>query len=468
MVSLCTAFVLAAPVSAASNDTWQIAGSPNTNNPYNLLTAVTCVSADKCWAVGYSNPGNEAQTLVERYTAGVWSIVSSPSPSAGRDNVLNGVACVGDEECWAVGYYQSSSAYQTLVEHYAGGVWSVVSSPDTGPAERNVLKSVACVSSADCWAVGDSTNGTLIERWDGVGWSIVSSPNPNPSTLQYNVLNGVACMSSTDCWAVGYYSNGNLYQTLIEQDAGTGWAIISSPSTSQYSYLNGVTCVSASDCWAVGVYENGVAYDTLAEHDSGTGWAIVSSPDATPAIGTSSSQQNVLNSVSCVSAVDCWAVGWYSNGGSSQTLIVQYTSSGWAIVGSPSSSAAENNLLTSVVCDSTDCWSVGYYYASNSIVKTLIERYAVTPANAVPDVAWPPLALITIVAGGVAARTILRILDGPTMVVRDNRGRQRASSREAALVQQAATGADHQRQCHQAQSVDEPCCNNVSSSLLLS
>ena len=41
---------------------------------------------------------------------------------------------------------------------------------------------------------------TLIEHWNGISWSIVTSPNNGTSGLQ---LNGVTCASASDCWAVG-------------------------------------------------------------------------------------------------------------------------------------------------------------------------------------------------------------------------------------------------------------------------
>src|SRR5581483_4697048 len=103
---------------------------------------------------------------------------------------------------------------------------------------------------SDCWAVGDYYGTdllaqTLIEHWDGTSWAIVSSPNI--STADHNFLLGVTCVSASDCWAVGYYANDNfLPQTLVERWDGTSWAIVSSPNTSttEPNLLIGVTCVS--------------------------------------------------------------------------------------------------------------------------------------------------------------------------------------------------------------------------------
>src|SRR5438105_12938109 len=87
------------------------------------------------------------------------------------------------------------------------------------------------------------------------------------------------------------------------------WSIVASPNTSTtQNNLLGVTCVSASDCWAVGSYVAGSgAPRTLIEHWDGTAWAIVPSPNT-------SLPNNVLSGVTCVSWSDCWAVGYYITG----------------------------------------------------------------------------------------------------------------------------------------------------------
>src|SRR5439155_10420175 len=98
------------------------------------------------------------------------------------------------------------------------GTWSIVASPNPGTTQNNLL-GVTCVSASDCWAVGSYVAGsgaprTLIEHWDGTVWAVVSSPN---ASLPNNVLAGVTCVSASDCWAVGYYITAPaVYQTFIE------------------------------------------------------------------------------------------------------------------------------------------------------------------------------------------------------------------------------------------------------------
>src|SRR5579884_2339075 len=231
------------------------------------------------------------------------AIVPSPNASTTETNLLQDVSCITASDCMAVGYYSiSSSTYQTLIEEWNGTSWSIVSSPNTSTTAYNFLYGVSCVSASDCIAVGYYDTGsydqTLIEEWNGTSWSIVSSPNTY--TTENNSLYGVSCVSASDCWAVGYYYTGSsTYQTLIEEWNGTSWSIVTSANTStgQNNILYGVSCVSSSFCMAAGQYVNSGGYgQTLAEEWNGTSWSLVTSPN------TSTTQDNYLYGVSCVSA----------------------------------------------------------------------------------------------------------------------------------------------------------------------
>jgi hypothetical protein len=373
------------PLTPGATGTWSIVSSPNPSQSINTLYGVSCVSASDCWAVGFYANGGAPQTLIERWDGTSWAIVSSPNTSATQDNSLFGVTCASASDCWAVGYYYTSTlnlqSYLTLIERWDGTSWSIVTSPNAGLL-FNILTAVTCASASNCLAVGyyvsDSTIAlggtyqTLIERWDGSSWAIVTSPNTLP--VENNYLYRVTCVSASDCWAVGYYYTGpagqnGVYQTLIERWDGISWAIVTSPNTSATvnNLLYGVTCVSASNCWAVGYY----AGSTLIERWDGTSWAIVSSPNA-----AGPGNHHIL--VTCASASDCWAVGYYY-GSDWQTLIERWDGTSWAIVSSPNTSTTQFNILIAVTCASaSDCWAVGYSNDGTD-ERTLVLRYTVPP-----------------------------------------------------------------------------------------
>ncbi len=245
-----------------------------------------------------------------------------------------------------------------------------------GAGTSTSLQGVTCVGANDCWAVGWSTSETtgypqaMIAEDTGIGWEVVSSPAPSGSVSSQ--LDGVACAGSGDCWAVGSYWQGAQAATgislpLIEQDTGSGWKVVPgpSPAVGEASSLNGVTCLGAGGCWAVGYSSGagspGAASQTLIEQNTGSGWNIVSSPDP-----SSTGDGGQLAGVSCVSAAGCWAVGyWDAVNGVPRTLIEQYAGGGWSIVSSPGPSPSPNqsggagSILLGVTCAGGSGWPGG-------------------------------------------------------------------------------------------------------------
>jgi hypothetical protein len=369
---------------------WSVFASPNPSGG-GLLTSVTCASASNCWAVGYNNPtpgGGIHQTVIEHWNGTSWTIVNSPNSSVNQYNELHGVTCVSASDCWAVGFYYNGS-YQTLIEHWNGTSWTIVNSPNTSATQSNQLHSVTCISASDCWAagdyvvtdiLGDQFFQTLVEHWNGTSWTIVSSPNTITVAghpLAGNRFFSVTCASTSECWAVGYSDNGNAFvgeplQTLIEHWNGTSWTIVTSPNNgTATNLLNGVTCVSASQCLGVGFYYNGSVFQTLIEQWNGNSWAIVTSPN------TSTTENNTLGGVTCPPTSNCWTVGESGDraSGVTRTLIEQWNGTSWAIVTSPNPSVQDNELL-GVTCPSTsECWAVGIHSDSVAVPQTLIEHY---------------------------------------------------------------------------------------------
>ena len=158
-----------------------------------------------------------------------------------------------------------------------------------------VLQGVSCVSPPSCVAVGFSTDDTganlraITELWNGADWSLV----PATDTGQpFEQLSGVDCVSSSDCWAVGNagptQQNPNFLpifpgavgdQGLIEHWNGLSWSEV--PSATRPSpnggFLYGVTCVNAADCWASGATTDtsGMASGLLLQHWDGSSWTDV-------------------------------------------------------------------------------------------------------------------------------------------------------------------------------------------------
>ena len=241
--------------------------------------------------------------------SGSWQQVSSPNISATNNNQLLSVDAVSENDIWAVGWAQDPNgpqyAKRTLIQHFNGSTWDIVQSPNPRNDVNSQLHSVVAVSAHDVWAVGSSHNGslpsrTLIQHWDGTQWSIVSSPSPD---TQFNELRSVAALSANDVWAVGY-RGGTKSETPIETFIlhwdGAGWRQVPSPNIpGGANQLFGITAIASNDLWAVGT----AAGAPLAMRWNGSAWSIV------PVQRNGGLITEKLTAVSSATGNDVWAVG---------------------------------------------------------------------------------------------------------------------------------------------------------------
>ncbi len=306
---------------------WAFVTAPYPAGSTAALNGVTCVSADDCWAVGSSGPAGQPgdAPLIERYTGSSWTIASAPDPRLGPNVVLNAVACMSAGECWAVGDSGNASATSPLVERYTGGRWVIVGISNPSPDPFAVLNGVACMSNGECWAVGYSGNVSitrpLIEQYTGSRWIIVDARNP--SAAPFVALNAIACVGQ-QCWAVG--SSGIGEPALLEHFTGSTWVI---GAQSSGGVAIGVSCPSVEDCWAVGqTQQPAIAQGPpMIEHYNGISLTADHTPNQ-----IAGETGAVLTGVSCVSVSDCWAVGFGGGEGNQGTIIEQYTGSDWRVI----------------------------------------------------------------------------------------------------------------------------------------
>jgi len=104
--------------------------------------------------------------------AAVWTV--APSPPAGQDAYITGIAARTDTDAWAVGSV-GQQAYNVpslpLIDHWNGTTWSQAT-PPSFPGSSVHLGWVSSSSATDAWAVGtinpvkhSSYSGPLTGRW---------------------------------------------------------------------------------------------------------------------------------------------------------------------------------------------------------------------------------------------------------------------------------------------------------------
>jgi hypothetical protein len=205
-----------------NGSTWRVVPSPNTSANFNALSDIKAVSTNDIWAIGHTGPPVAFVThnpLIEHWNGSTWRVVSNPASQLNGD--LRGVSIVSANNIWAVGGYLPSGGnnFQTLTEHWNGTKWSIVPGSDiTG--NNDYFEDVSAISASNIWAVGGSqannyqSSMTLIEHWNGTQWSIVTSPNPDPTNNSLRAVTHVP--GKTSVWTVGDTGNGSPSQTLTE------------------------------------------------------------------------------------------------------------------------------------------------------------------------------------------------------------------------------------------------------------
>jgi hypothetical protein len=349
-VAILVSSVLVSPTIASAQCKWSI---ENMHDPKKSgdLEAVAAISQTDAWAVGaYFDPFLQAsKPLAEHWNGNEWVGMTAPGGLRphGRD-VLMSVAPVSSGDVWAVG----DEDYMTpLIEHWNGSAWTLT--PERGLPQA-FLAAAAAVDSSDVWIVGTSNQLpglTFVGRWTGSTWVQVASPNEGAGS---NELNGVAARSQDDVWAIGgYVDSSGAEQTLTEHWDGTAWTIVPSPNESAYSNrLDAVTVISHNDAWAVGTYSDGTRAKALVEHWNGAAWSLVHGVSP-------GSEFSFLYSVSAAGPQDIWTVGIRGHGGIVDTLAEHWDGSRWSVVESPDFANVQNDLMGVSAISSNEIFAVG-------------------------------------------------------------------------------------------------------------
>jgi hypothetical protein len=325
-----------------------------------------------------------ARNQVLRFNGRKWYAVPAPSPGGTAlddSSYLSSVRCTSAANCWAVGEFDFGVASRTQALHWNGRKWSQVATPNpagTLDGDFNYLADVTCTSAASCWAAGDygrqlgqsDVQLNLVLHWNGRRWSRTRVPNPGGvGASDLSVLDAIGCTSAKACWGVGTYGSVatgsyNLSNEVLRWNGRT-WRTVSVPSPGTLdnarveSELNALSCTSARNCWAVGSATGGSGGLNQALHWNGSKWRTVSVPEPAAGIGASAD----LAGVSCVSGMECWAVGDTGTGGALNEVL-RWTGHKWIAVPVPQPAGtvigSDNSLTTDFCVSARDCWAVGY------------------------------------------------------------------------------------------------------------
>jgi len=235
-------------------------------SPAEAFAVGECVSQD----AGYVEQWNGATWTMA-------TLPTPISPSLGTS--LSSISADSATDVWAVGEYPvqataNTERYEPYSLHYNGTAWSVVPMPATPGTDNQLVyefQAIDAISPSNVWAVGESGDdvgvggaptATIVEHYNGTAWSVVSSPTVGTSPY----LTGVTATSASNVWAVGYDvpSGSTTLQTFTMNWNGSAWTTESSPDTGTASLLAGASTTSGgANVWAAGYSTTSSSYNPL-------------------------------------------------------------------------------------------------------------------------------------------------------------------------------------------------------------
>jgi hypothetical protein len=304
---------------------------------YAEVLSVSCGPTGNCAAVGdyYDRHGQHGFVVTEQN--GTWSraieVPGLAALSAGFAELLS-VSCGPADNCAAGGYYFDRHGQQGFVVSEQNGTWSrAIEVP--GLAALNAgfkgldalaeVSSVSCGSADDCAAAGyyhdrhGHGQGFVVNEQTGTWSRAIEVPGLAALNAGGQAeVSSVSCDSAGNCAAAGYYHDrhGHGQGFVVNEQTGTWGRAIKVPGLAALNAggqaeLSSVSCSSAGNCAAGGSY---------VDRQSDRQGLVVSERNGTwsraievPGLGSLNAGVAQVSSVSCSSAGNCAAGGYYQD-----------------------------------------------------------------------------------------------------------------------------------------------------------
>jgi hypothetical protein len=390
--------------------TWQkairVPGTFGPNKYFAQLDAVSCASAGNCSGGGFyvNNNGNQAFVINEE--DGVWDkaieVPGSAALNSGGYAGLTSVSCGTPGNCTAGGYYLAgTTSYQAFVVNEVNGTWQnatrvpgIVSPPaggHVGPTAQ--VTSVSCASAGNCSIGGSYYDSSNIQAFvgsqvNGIWRKAVKVPGTAALNQGDAQVNSLSCGSPGNCSAGGWYTDSRGYEQLmvVNEVNGTWHNAIEVPGTAvlnkgDYAQVSSVSCASAGSCSAGGWYMDSSSLNAplVVSEVNGTWQNAIRVP------GMTALTQHIfgtVTSVSCASAGNCTAGGWYTDSADlSQPFVVNEMNGTWQnavkVPGIDTLNTGGDAVINAVSCATAgNCSALGSYTDSSRNYQVFVVKKA--------------------------------------------------------------------------------------------
>ncbi len=146
-----------------SSETWAIAPLATALPASDVLSSVACNQDNNCVAVGYQPTGPGTTSLVIDIASGSATLIGSPNTPLQVSELLN-ISCWSKQSCVAVGKTGSPLGNKTipdqvLIEQLFQKKWTIERTDYLSTATPNLLNGISCLSEASCVAIGSGSVG---------------------------------------------------------------------------------------------------------------------------------------------------------------------------------------------------------------------------------------------------------------------------------------------------------------------
>jgi hypothetical protein len=309
--------------------------------------------------------------------------------NTGGDAQIFSVSCPSAGSCSAGGYYDNYGSYEAFVVSEVDGTWGrAVEVPGTGALNTGAdawVTSVSCASAGNCTAGGFYTTlipyvflqAFVVSEVDGIWHSAIEVPGTAALNASGRAkVTSVSCASAGNCTAVGTYLDNSVNSQVFaaSEVAGVWHRAVEVPGTAGLNadgdaQIFSVSCPSAGNCSAGGYYKDGSGSRQafVATQVDGT-WGRASEVPGSAALNTGG--QASTTAVSCASAGNCSAVGFSSDRYiNSQAFVVSEVRGTWRTARAlpfPANLNKVYSLIPSISCASVGNCSAGGLYGDTS------------------------------------------------------------------------------------------------------
>jgi hypothetical protein len=254
------------------------------------------------------------------------------------------ISCFSSGNCAAGGYYTNSAgAEEAFVVNQTSGTWGKaeevpgISTLNAGDAAE--VDTVSCGAAGSCSAGGSYTDSSgnyqawVVSETKGTWGKAEEVPATGALNTGGNAeVDSVSCRSASSCAAGGYYTDGsgNNQAFVVSETGGTWGDAEEAPgtqTTSGEAAIYSISCSSAGNCSAGGFYTDSSDNEqAFVINETAGSWE---NAEEVPGVAALSDYSQV-NSISCVSVGNCAVGGWYSGyDGFSRDFVASETGGSW-------------------------------------------------------------------------------------------------------------------------------------------